>query len=211
MHDSRSLDAGLQAVAPEGVRVGWRLISDDDVRSLHRVEVLAMERAVPKRRREFASGRALLREMIGTVHAIPVGIDRAPVLPVGVAASLAHDDVYAVAAVADSFDSALGIDVESSSALDDEMSAMILRPDEHGLDAHLVFALKEAAYKAWSSCGGRMLEHHDVRISIEAAVFTAEVVADGALIAGRYSHVDDRWVALAVAPRTTLSSVAQSE
>lgn len=211
MPDPHSLDAALHTVAPAGVRVGWRFISDDDVQSLHRVEAVAVERAVPKRRREFATGRALLRELIGTVDSIPVGADRAPVFPAGVAASLAHDDMYAVAAVADSFDVALGIDVESSSPLDDEMSAMILRPDENDLDAHLAFALKEAAYKAWSSCGGRMLEHHHVRISIEGSTFTAEVVADGSLISGRYSHADERWVALAVVPREPLTNVAQRE
>jgi 4'-phosphopantetheinyl transferase EntD len=211
MPDQRSLDAALHAVAPAGVRVGWRTISDHDVSLLHPVEAVSVERAVPKRRREFATGRVLLRDLIGTSAAIPVGGDRAPVFPDGVVASLAHDDVYAVAAASDLPDLALGVDVEPSGQLDDRMSAMILRPDETGLDAHLAFALKEAAYKTWSSCGGRMLEHHDVRITVAASEFTAEVVADAVLIRGRYSHADDRWVVLAVAPRVALSSVARRD
>lgn len=211
MPDQRSLDAALHAIAPAGVRVGWRVISDHDVVSLHGVEAASIARAVPKRRREFATGRALLRELIGTSEPIPVGVDRAPVLPHGVVASLAHDDVYAVAAAADVADVALGVDVEPSGPLDEQMSAMILRPDEQGVDAHLAFTLKEAAYKAWSSCGRGMLEHHDVRISVDAWEFTADVVEHGALIRGRYGHGDGRWVALAVAHRSVLSSVTQRD
>ncbi|MBK8333258.1 MAG: hypothetical protein IPL07_12960 [Acidimicrobiaceae bacterium] len=53
----------------------------------------------------------------------------------------------------------LGIDVEPTDPLAAEIGGVILRDDERAMDAHLAFALKEAAYKAWSTGGGRMLDH----------------------------------------------------
>ena len=53
---------------------------------------------------------------------------------------------------------ALGIDVEPTGPLSAEMAAVILRPDEAGLDAHLAFTLKEAVYKAWSAVGGELID-----------------------------------------------------
>ena len=104
----------LAALAPAGVRTGSRLITPDDAATLHAVEAAAVERAVDVRRREFATGRALLRSLLGTDVAIPVGPSRAPVLPAGVVGSLAHDRVLAVAAVTtEPAIAALGIDVEA--------------------------------------------------------------------------------------------------
>ena len=73
---------------------------------------------------------------------------------------------------------AIGIDVESTVLLSDDMAALILRPEERSLDAHLVFSLKEAAYKAWSAMGGRFLDHHDVLVAVHGTRFDALVVAD---------------------------------
>ena len=110
-----------------------------------------------KRRHEFATGRALLRQLIGSDVAIPVGPDRAPVLPAGVRASLAHDHGLAVAAVTtDPRVRALGIDIEPVDPLPPDIATVVLRPDEVGLDAHHAFTMKEAAYKAWSRLGGAL-------------------------------------------------------
>ena len=51
------------------------------------------------------------------------------------------------------------------------MAALILRPEEQSLDAHLVFSLKEAAYKAWSAMGGRFLDHQEVVVSVRGSRF----------------------------------------
>ncbi|MFT3853243.1 MAG: hypothetical protein QM733_10960 [Ilumatobacteraceae bacterium] len=200
MTSARTVDVAdaLASLAPAGVRTGARLISPTDVAGLHDVERAAVARAVDKRRNELASGRALLRSLLGADVAIPVGPTRAPVLPDGVIGSLAHDREVAVAAVSsDPAVAALGVDVEDDAALSDGMARLILRPDEAGIDAHLAFCLKEAAYKAWSTLGGRLVDHHDARVSVAGDTFTAEM--DGLLVVpGRFAHAGTRWLALAV-------------
>ena len=190
---------GLVAIAPEDVEVGWRRITPADLRSLWPIEAEHIARAVPIRQHEFATGRALLRELIGETVAIPVAADRRPVLPNGVQASLAHDRQLAVAAMTRAPGiRALGIDVEPATLLEPEIARMVLRPDERGLDAHHAFTMKEAAYKAWSTLGGRFLDHHDVRLSPDGDRFGAEVVDDGARFEGRTVLAGGRWLALVV-------------
>ena len=76
----------------------------------------------------------------------------------------------------------------------------VLRADEAGIDTHLAFSLKEAAYKAWSATGGRLLDHHEVRLTIGVGHFDAVVVDDGVTFAGRFAIVGERTVALVVVP-----------
>lgn len=194
-----ALDAALRSIAPDYVVTGSRRIDQADIELLLPSELASVARAVEKRRREFATGRVLLRALIGTQSAIPVGHDRAPVLPPGIAASLAHDHVHAVAAVTRAAGVALGVDVEPATPLAAHIAELVLRPDEGGVDAHLAFTLKEAAYKAWSRCGGRLLDHQEVRLTVDGDTFAAEVVDDGVRLEGRYVRADDRWVALVVA------------
>jgi 4'-phosphopantetheinyl transferase EntD len=165
----RRIDEALRLLAGGRVMIGARAVDEHDIDLLLPAELAHVARAVPKRRREFATGRALLRALLGTDEAIEVADDRSPRLPLGVVASLAHDAHVAVAAVStDPAIRAIGIDVEPDDPLSDDMARTILRPEETGLDAHLVFALKEAAYKAWSGLGGDLLDHHDVRVTLTA-------------------------------------------
>ena len=161
--DLRAIGDALAAIAPRPVRTGCRPITHADESTLHDVEAASVAGAVPRRRQEFAAGRALLRELLGVDRALPVGADRAPQLPAGSVGSLAHCEGVAVAAVApDDHMAALGIDVEPATPLAPEVARVILRADDPDLDPHLAFAMKEAVYKAWSRLGGGMLDHHDV-------------------------------------------------
>jgi 4'-phosphopantetheinyl transferase EntD len=197
-----ALTEALWSIAPTGLAVGARRIVPDDVKGLFAEEQKAVARAVTGRQNEFATGRALLRSLIGRRVPIPVAPSRAPVLPVDVRGSLAHDREFAVAAIArDPLIGAIGIDVEPMTALAPEMCSLILRPDEHDLDAHLAFTLKEATYKAWSALGGRMLDFHEVRLAIDGSRFDADVVTESARFHGRFATAGDRWVALVVAPQ----------
>ena len=197
--DLAAVEAALRSLAPSGVRTGARWIDKRDVARLHPVEAAAVERAVERRRREFASGRALLRQLLGRDVPIPVRPDRSPQLPVGVAGSLAHDVDLAVGAISIGGGiAALGIDVEPRAPLSDEVAAVILRPDEAGLDAHLAFTLKEAVYKAWSAVGGELIDFDAVRLTLAGDRFSGEVVAVGRRFEGRYAAAGGRLLALVV-------------
>jgi 4'-phosphopantetheinyl transferase EntD len=186
--------AALRRLAPPQVAVGVRKIGDSP---LFDVERELVKGAAPRRRLEFASGRALLRDLIGVDLPIPAGKNRAPILPPGVCGSLAHDESFVVAAVGSRRNyRSIGVDIEPVEPLDQETACTILRTDEAGLDPHLAFTLKEAAYKAWSGAGGGMLEYHDVRLSTVESRFRAEVVTAGTALEGAFATAGSRWIAL---------------
>jgi 4'-phosphopantetheinyl transferase EntD len=190
--------AALRRLAPPHVAVGVRAIAPHP---LFDMEQRHVERAGAHRRDEFATGRALLRELMGRDVPIPVGDDRAPVLPSDLCGALAHDGGFAVGAVGSRrrFQS-MGIDIEPVEPLDGGTARAVLREDEAGSDPHLVFTLKEAAYKAWSGLGGRVLEHHDVRVSTRWPLFRAEIVAHGRCVEGAFACAAGRWLAIVVVP-----------
>lgn len=182
--------------------VGARRITPLDQALMHAVEREAVATAVDHRRDEFATGRALLRSLMGLDVPIPVAPDRRPVLPPGVVASLAHDDEFAVAVVARSDRAAdlgsVGIDIEPARPLDPGVVAVIARPDEDGIDPLLLFCAKEAVYKAWSQQGGGFLEHQDVRVTVVGGTFTASVVDHASVLDGGWSEAVGRCVTVAV-------------
>lgn len=209
--DTRAADIQLAlATVVAGARlgdvvVGVRRIRARDRAGLHPAERAAMARAVDRRYDEFATGRALLRALLGTDVTIPVASDRRPDLPAGTVASLAHDDAFAVAVVArdpvtDGI-AAVGVDIEPVRPLEAEVAAVVTRPDEREIDALLVFCAKEAVYKAWSHGGGGLLEHHDVRVHLDGATFTASVVDHGTEMVGVWALAGGRYVTLAVRHR----------
>lgn len=193
----------LQELARPGVRVGVRTIESTP---MFEVEWAHVCRATERRVHEFGSGRGLLRDLMMRNIPIPVGSDRAPVLPADVRGSLAHDAEIVVAAIADHLVvRSVGIDIEPVETLDDLTARTILRPDED-LDAHLAFTLKEATYKAWSGLGGRMLDFHEVRLSVTGQAFSAEIMAPARLshglhlFDGLFANAAGRWIALVVVP-----------
>lgn len=202
----------LAAMAPRGVATGALAISAAHEAGMHPDEANLIATAVPKRRREFATGRALLRALLSDATGpVLVLTSRAPKVPDGVIASLAHDGEVVIAAVGPAWSAvSLGVDVERIDAVDSDAAAVIRRADEVGLDPTLVLVAKEAAYKAWSNSGGSMMEHHQMRICCapggERRAFTAEVMTglapgpgDGPVVMhGTVSRTSTRWLAIAV-------------
>jgi 4'-phosphopantetheinyl transferase EntD len=183
------------------VVVGARSIVSVDRSALHPVERCHIANSAEVRRREFASGRVLLRALIGEDVALPVGPDRRPVLPAGICASLAHDRDLVVAVVSRSSSVvALGVDLELERHLSPGEAQLVLRPEEQALDAGLVFCLKEAAFKAWSGAGGgRLLDHHDLMVEIDGSRFVASVPETQTTLTGGFSMVESAWIALVAA------------
>lgn len=207
--ETDALRVALDELAPDGVGVGVRRISSADVASLLPAERDGTDAMADVRLAEFATGRVLLRRLLGTSEPIVRSPDRAPSLPPGTKASLAHDRRHAIAAVShDPEVVALGIDLEriGEREVTAEMAAMIVRADDVTPDALCAFVMKEATYKAWSRLGGAMLEHHDVRVEARGTRFSAHVVAhpspgvptsfDGAI-----RRTAKEWVALVVVRR----------
>lgn len=187
----------LGSLALPGVAVGLRRIDPRDVELLHPIELEHVRGAAEVRRAEFSTGRRLLRTLLGDDGPIPVGVHRAPVLPAGAVASLAHDcDVAVAAASTATVVRALGIDVEPAVPIAADVAALILREDERGIDPGVAFSLKEAAYKAWRTLGGRLLDHGDVRITLDGSHYAAQVLPGGIVLHGRWATLHGRYLAL---------------
>lgn len=195
-----ALDDLATEIGVADVTVGVAAVDPAAIEHLHPEESVTVERAVERRRAEFATGRCLLRSLLSTDEPIPVDADGRPVVPDGHAASLAHDSEIAVAVVvlgADRRHLTIGVDLEPWAPFPAEVAPDVLRPDEAGLDPCLAFCAKEAAYKAWSSAGGRFLEHHDVRLTVDDRRLTARVLAEAVDVAGVWTIASERVLVLA--------------
>lgn len=177
-------------------------------------EAAYISRAVAKRRREFETARACLREAVAEL-----GLDPFPVVPKvsgepswpqSIVGSLTHCAGFRAAAIAWQSDvTALGIDAERNLALPHGVLDAIASPEEicglNGLSKtgeiawdRLLFSAKEAAYKAWFSVTKAKLEYHEVVVHLYGlGTFAAYVEprakdslagADLRLLVGRWSH-----------------------
>ena len=157
--------------------------------------------AIPARRREFAAGRAALRAAMAELGLPPVAVpmrpNRAPDLPPGLAASITHGATACLAAAMRG-PRALGIDLEEDAALPHELRDIILTPAERAVThvdpsaARLIFAAKEAFYKAQYPITGTLLDFQAVEISLMDQRFVATLrspvpgLPTGVAISGRW-------------------------
>lgn len=168
---------------------------------LHPEEAAALGRAVEKRRREFAAGRASARRALARLEiadaVLPVGPDRLPAWPTGIVGSITHCAGYCGVAVARRGTIlGLGLDAEVGGELEPALVPLVCLPSEiealgalelltSGEGAKLVFSAKESAYKCWFPLFHRFLEFHDVEVELRfdsplAGSFTARVLRDPA-------------------------------
>jgi 4'-phosphopantetheinyl transferase EntD len=149
---------------------------------LYAVELDAVRNAVDKRRREFVAGRncaraALIRLGLPPIP-IPVGSDRAPVLPHDISCSITHTHAYcAAAAIVRGELSSVGIDAEERTTCDESLAQMILCGDELAAFArlqpvsfdlvNLAFSAKEAFYKAYHQQMRSWLDFRDVQVAFD--------------------------------------------
>lgn len=157
--DDRALDDALAAILPPGIRAACRAIRDGDQALMLPEEAASITSRIDRMR--DASGaarhvaRGLLKQAGLAVAPLLKSQSGAPVWPADVVGSMAHDDDVAVAAVASAASFAgLGIDVEPSEPLADDVAAIVRMPGdvldgiEERLANRLLFAAKEAVYKA---------------------------------------------------------------
>jgi 4'-phosphopantetheinyl transferase EntD len=197
-----------------------------DPAQLRPAEYRLIERAVPKRQREFAAGRVLAHSLFGelnvTVPALLSDADRVPMWPEAIIGSITHCGSLCAVAIAGVATSAgIGIDVEPARPLSDELLPQVLRPGEYGqlmalppslrpLGGILVFSIKEAVYKAIYPRRRVFLDFNQVEIAFEGEDgFVAEVLVPGAglpelpYLRGRYRVADGHLAAAVVLPPTS--------
>lgn len=175
-------EAALARLFPPGVAVALVGIGAGE---LLPGEAAAVAGAVPARVAEFTAGRLAARRALAALGhpaaAIPAGPDRAPCWPEGLAGSIAHAQGVAVAAVRRG--APLGLDVEADAGLEPDLWPLICDPAElaalpagdRGRAVRLVFAAKEAVYKAQYPLTGRLIGFDAVRVTLEEDGFVARL------------------------------------
>ena len=145
-------------------------------------ERAAIGRAVPRRQREFAAGRASARAALGQIgvpaQAIPSSPDRAPVWPAGTTGSIAHNARVCVAiAKRRTRCQSVGIDLEDEGAIEPALWEGICTPQELRLLSSLprqeqsacvtrLFCAKEAYYKWQYPQTRQLLDFQAVEIAL---------------------------------------------
>ncbi len=148
-------------------------------------ELRFIEKAVPGRRAEFATGRACARASIEALGraapTLPTGPGRQPEWPAGITASITHtrregrEFVAAVAALDRGGDFGVGLDAEVIQPLKDGVREMLLVPSEIEMVESLpaadrdegairVFSAKEAFYKAQYALTSSWVGFGDMRL-----------------------------------------------
>jgi len=167
------LQAGIERLAVRGIMIGHRLILPADERALLPEE--ASVSASARIRRASGAARIVARKLLAGagygICALPKSPSGAPIWPLNIVGSLAHDSRVAVAAVASRHEFAsIGIDIEPAEAPPFELVEAIATATErsaltaHSYGGRLLFAAKEAAYKAVAALDHVFLNHHDVEI-----------------------------------------------
>lgn len=203
----------VQRLFPPGVVVEVATEADENEALLYDGERALMGAMVPVRRREFSAGRNTARRALGRLGFTPGELvrqsgDRDVAWPASSIGSISHTrGLCAVACARTSSLTSLGLDVEQAGPLGSDIVSAICRPDELSAFASvppplpsdwpkLVFAMKEAAYKAWYPVARRMLAFHDMLVvpEIDSRQFQALVQHEPVprvAISGRFGWDDD--------------------
>ncbi|HKS63846.1 MAG TPA: 4'-phosphopantetheinyl transferase superfamily protein [Xanthobacteraceae bacterium] len=200
------LQRELDALAPPGLLIGHRLISPGDEEALLGEEAVSIASTVVGARRASGAARIVARALLAQLGhpraPLPKSASGAPAWPAGIAGSLAHDDEVAVAAVGRQRDiGSVGIDVEPAVMLPPDMLELIATPTELGkiaddpLRGKLLFAAKEAVYKAVYPLERVFLEFRDIEVDLGRR---EAVTRSGRVVALRYG-LSPRVVVLALA------------
>lgn len=170
---------------------------------LHPQEEILVAKAGPKRRRDFALGRACARAALAALGQEDVVVGRsengAPLWPAGVLGSITHTSGYAAALVAGAQHAGgLGIDAERVGGVTQDLWPRLFDAAEcdylsdvgagqQQVFATLFFSAKEAVYKASGTQSG--LAFRAIHITPEEGGFTA--AWSGEIFRGHYVLRDD--------------------
>jgi 4'-phosphopantetheinyl transferase EntD len=173
-----ALAAALESLAPSGVLTGHRIIAPGDEGALVDGEACAFKQSASRVRRQSGAARIVARELLLAAgfgaRPIPRTSSGPPDWPSGIVGSLAHDDEIAVAAIAraDRY-AGIGIDVEPALPLPLELVERVATLAERRryaarvLESRILFAAKEAIYKAQYPRDGAFLDFQDIEVDLE--------------------------------------------
>ncbi|HVY14055.1 MAG TPA: 4'-phosphopantetheinyl transferase superfamily protein [Rhodopila sp.] len=176
-HRASNLDDAIARLARPGVSIGYRIITPGDENTLLPAEAEAFSSSVIKVRRQSAAARLVARALLAE-RGLPGAVlrrgpSRAPIWPAGIVGSLAHDSQVAIAAIAsDRMLAGIGIDVEPAEPLPTGLAEMVATPSERRRygralsETRLLFAIKEAVYKACHPLDGVFLDFQDVDVDL---------------------------------------------
>ena len=212
-----ALDSAIDALSLPGILIGHRTISPGDEYALMPEEASAFASSVVTVRRASGAVRIVARQLLARVGfagcAVPKTKSGAPIWPAGVVGSLTHDARVAAAAVAMHRDfSALGVDIEPAEALPPELLELVATPRERAeidvdpYHGRLLFAAKEAVYKAVFPLDQTFLEHHDVEVSLTNR---RAIVRNGRVVELRYC-ISEHLLVLAFIRASTNETIKKS-
>ncbi len=179
-------------------------------------EVQAIERAVKKRRTQYAATRHLARQ---AMHALGISSqpvlnapDRSPVWPEATVGSITHADTWCGVAMARKKDYlGIGIDVEDAEPLSERIAARVLTESEDAFLrrhdpadrlklAKLYFSAKEAFYKCQYRQSQQFLGFEEVQLEFDLSLqtFHAKLLVEATAfpqgvgeVEGRYTWSED--------------------
>ena len=211
----KRIEAAVAALFPPEVAVALCSLSAADPHDLWPAERPAVAGAVPQRLAEFAAGRQAARTALMALGhpavALPMGPDRAPVWPEGIAGSISHAAGIAVAVVRHG--APLGIDIEDDSPLPEDLWPSLTSPEERaalpdgdtGRHVRRVFAAKEALFKAQAQGARAMFGFDAVHMTLAETTFDAQFLTD----AGAFRTGDRVQGRLALVEGLVLAGVAR--
>lgn len=180
--------------------IGVMPLTEGDPDTLPGPERHAIARAIPRRQREFAAGRQAARLAMRNALCVPMGPDRAPVWPSGWTGSITHAGDMAIAAVSRTA-RMVGIDLECDADLPADILESVLNTAERARlvdlrQARLIFAIKEAAYKAQYPITQQVLGFEAFEVRLEGDRFEAVFQGDigpfrrGETLCGLFGHTE---------------------
>jgi 4'-phosphopantetheinyl transferase EntD len=172
-----ALQRDLDGLTPAGLLIGHRIIAPGDENALRAAEAASLTTRVGKARRASGAARIAARGLLARLGfpdaEVPKGAGGEPLWPASVVGSLAHDNEVAVAAAGLQRNFAsIGVDVEPPLNLAPDMLDLVATPDELRridgdlLKGRVLFAAKEAVYKAAYRFDQSFLEFTDIDVDL---------------------------------------------
>ncbi len=175
------LPAALRRLFPVGTSIAWSATPPASG-SLLPVEQPATRAMAPTRRQAFVQGRACAHQALLQLGcnevAVPVGEQRAPLWPPGIAGSIAHCTGHAIAVAArQEVANSIGVDLEEIGDLETGVLRLVCTAAERDWLAgtggprlaRTLFAIKESVYKCLWPQVRRFIDFQEVEIELDPA------------------------------------------